>query len=181
MSALRADAARSRARILQVAKSHRERPLRLNDIAREAGVGVGTAYRHFPTVHALIEALTLETVERLLAVSRAAIEAEDAEAAFETCLRATVELQLEDDGLQVVLLAAHDENEQLTIAKRELLANMTDVLRRAQAQGVVRGDLGVEQVMHLICGIEHAIRLGVAADRALMLGVLLAGLQATGR
>lgn len=181
MSALRADAARSRARILQVAKTHRERPLRLNDIAREAGVGVGTAYRHFPTVHALIEALTLETVERLLAVSRAAIATEDAAAAFETCLLAAVELQLEDDGLQIVLLADHDESEVLTTAKRELLANMTDVLRRAQAQGVVRGDLGPEQVMHLICGIEHAIRLGDAADRVLMLSVLLAGVQPTQR
>jgi len=178
MPALRADAARSRARILEVAKAHGTRPLRLNDIAREAGVGVGTAYRHFPTVHALLEAITLDTVERLLAVSRSALEQSDPGEAFNRCLAATLDLQLEDDGLQVVLLADEDESAELVAAKSELLTNMSTVLSRAQSAGVVRSELTLAQLMHLICGLEHTIRLGTSTDRPILLEILAAGIRA---
>ncbi len=62
---VRADAVRSRERILEVAKGHDAADLRLNEVAREAGVGVGTVYRHFPTVRALVEALSVESLRRL--------------------------------------------------------------------------------------------------------------------
>ena len=61
----RADAVRSRERILEVARGHDVRSLRLNDIARNAGVGIGTVYRHFPTVRALVEALSVDALARL--------------------------------------------------------------------------------------------------------------------
>lgn len=178
MPTLRADAARSRARILEVARSHRGRPLRLNDIAREAGVGVGTAYRHFPTVHALTEALSIDTVEQLLAISQSALASEDAGAAFDQCVRDSLELLLADDGLQFVLLAEHDVSPDLSAAKSAVLENMTAVLHRGQASGAVRSDLTPDALLHLVCGIEHAIRLGDTGDRALMIGVLMTGLRA---
>src|SRR6478735_9289573 len=107
----RSDAARSRARILEVARTHDARALRLNDVARDAGVGVGTVYRHFPTVHALVEALSLDNLERMLSIARAASMQVDAATAFDDFLGGALTLQLEDGGLQSVLLSPADEDD----------------------------------------------------------------------
>ena len=61
---VRSDAMRSRARILDAARECDPGALRLNEVARAAGVGVGTVYRHFPTAHALVEALAADGLER---------------------------------------------------------------------------------------------------------------------
>jgi AcrR family transcriptional regulator len=69
----RTDAQRNRARILEVAKEAFTRSganASLDDIAREAGVGAGTLYRHFPTRDALIEAVYRTEVEKLAAAER---------------------------------------------------------------------------------------------------------------
>ena len=177
MTSLRSDAARSRAAILDVARSHDRHALRLNDVAREAGVGVGTVYRHFPTVHALVEALSVETVGRMLEISRRAAAETDAEDAFSLYLRAALVLQLEDGGLQAVLLSPDDESDEVRSAKREIFATFGAVLARAQAAGAVRADLTIDQLSHLVCGVEYAVRLGSAADRSPMLEIVLAGLR----
>src|SRR3989442_15066245 len=69
----RSDAQRNRERILEVAKEAFTRPganASLDDIAKEAGVGPGTLYRHFPTRGALLEAVYRTEVERLAAAER---------------------------------------------------------------------------------------------------------------
>jgi AcrR family transcriptional regulator len=69
----RTDAQRNRERILEVAKeafSRRGANASLDDIAKEAGVGAGTLYRHFPTRDALIEAVYRTEVEKLAAAER---------------------------------------------------------------------------------------------------------------
>ena len=71
---LRADARRNRARVLEVAQqvfAEEGLAVPIDEIARRAGVGVGTVYRHFPTKDALFEAII---VERLCAVGEAARE-----------------------------------------------------------------------------------------------------------
>ncbi|MCX7523045.1 helix-turn-helix domain containing protein [Microbacterium sp. STN6] len=177
MRALRSDAARSRERILEAARACDRGALRLNDVAREAGLGVGTVYRHFPTVHSLVEALSYETLERMLQLSRDASAEPDASAALERFLGSALELQLEDGGLQSVLLAPDDEAEGVRDAKREIFTTFTTVLDRARAAGAVRPDLTVTQIEHLICGVEHAVRVGSPADREPFLRILLAGLR----
>ena len=177
MSALRSDAARSRARILEAAGKHDARDLRLNEIAREAGVGVATVYRHFPTVHALIEALTIDTVERLLSISRQAAAEPDAAAAFSFYLRSVLTLLLEDDGLQTVLLSHDDETPEMRGAKSEIVATASSLLARAKDAGAVRDDLTLDQLEHLVCGIEYAVRLGEPGDRGTLLEVLVAGVR----
>lgn len=179
MSAVRSDAARSRTLILDAARNHDISDLRLNDVAREAGVGVATVYRHFPNVHALVEALTVDTIERMLQVSRRSAAEPDAEKAFALYLRAALALQLEDGGLQAVLLSPADEAEEVRSAKREIYTTFDAVLGRAQATGAVRDTLTVAQLSHLVCGIEYAVRLGSPEDRDLLLDVLLAGLRPT--
>ena len=177
MPALRSDAARSRARILEVARRHNTQTLRMNDLAREAGVGVGTVYRHFPTVQALLEALTADTLELMVGISRRAAAETDPGVALSLYLRSALDLQLEDGGLQSVLLAPQDESPGIRAVKREIFGAFEEVLRRAKDAGAVRGDLTLDQLSHLVCGIEHAIRLGTPEDRDPMLDILLAGLR----
>lgn len=177
MPVLRSDAARSRARILEVARIHDSHDLRLNDLAREAGVGVGTVYRHFPTVQALVEALTVNTVERMLGISRRAAAEPDPDTAFTFYLRSALALQLEDGGLQSVLLSPADETDEVRAAKQEIFSTFAVVLERAKAAGAVRQDLTLDQLSHLVCGIEHAVRLGTPADRAPLLEIILTGLR----
>lgn len=178
MAVLRADAARSRERILDVARREDPSDLRFNHIAREAGVGVGTVYRHFPTAHALTEALAAETLSAMVTVSRdAAVESDDA-TALRAFVGAALQLQLENGGLQAVLLSPDDEDPTVREMKREIFATFTTVLDRARRSGVVRLDLSVEQIEHLICGMEHAVRLGSPEHRDTFLDVLMAGLRA---
>ncbi|MBD3777658.1 MAG: TetR/AcrR family transcriptional regulator [Micrococcales bacterium] len=177
MTPLRSDAARSRERILAAAAGCHRADLRLNEVARAAGVGVGTVYRHFPTVDALVEALTAGTVEQALDAARTALRTEDAGAAFHGFLSAMLDLLLADDGLQPVLLAADGSSSEVGRAKAELTETAATLLDRAQRAGAVRAELTLGQLMHLVCGIEHVVRLGTPEDRATVTAVLRAGLR----
>jgi AcrR family transcriptional regulator len=177
MPQLRSDAARSRERILAAAADRDRAGLRLNEVARAAGVGVGTVYRHFPTVDALVEALAAGTVQRALDAARAALETEDAGAAFDKFLSTMLDLMLSDDGLQHVLLAADDPATPVGAARVELIRSAATLLDRAQEAGAVRAEITLDQLMHLVCGIEHAVRLGTPDDRGTLRAVLHAGLR----
>lgn len=174
---LRSDAARSRERILAAAAGGDRAALRLNEVARAAGVGVGTVYRHFPTVDALVEALTAGTVQRALDAARTAVRTDDAGAAFDGFLSTMLDLLLSDDGLQHVLLAADGSSTEVGAAKAELTQTAVTLLARAQRAGAVRTEVTLDQLMRLVCGIEHAVRLGTPEDRDTITAVLRAGLR----
>lgn len=77
MSGQRVDAARNRKRVLDAAAHEYARhgsALGMQDVARRAGVGIGTVYRHFPSRHALIEAIATPFFERGLALARSVRE-----------------------------------------------------------------------------------------------------------
>jgi AcrR family transcriptional regulator len=177
MPPLRSDAARSRGRILAAATGRDRGSLRLNDVARDAGVGVGTVYRHFPTVEALVEELTAGTVRRALDTAHAALADDDPGAAFHAFLSGMLDLLLDDEGLQQVLLAVDTSSPGVRDAKAELTLAAATLLDRAQRAGTVRAELTLEQLMHLVCGFEHAVRLGSPDDRGTVAAVLLAGLR----
>ncbi|MET0297409.1 MAG: helix-turn-helix domain-containing protein [Microbacterium sp.] len=177
----RADAVRSRERILDVARTHDARELRLNDIARDAGVGIGTVYRHFPSVRALVEALSVDSLSRLCEAAESAAAEPDSAAALRGFLATALALQLEDAGLEAVLtdLARTDPaiHSECTVARLRVFDGYAAVLTRAQRDGVVRPDLTAPQLQRLVCGIEHAVRLGDPADRDVLLGILLSGIR----
>lgn len=177
----RADAVRSRERILEAARSHDARSLRLNEIAREAGVGIGTVYRHFPDVRALIEALSIDSLARLERAAAAAASEPDAGIALTAFLSRALDLQLADSGLEAVLTdLANSEplvHSECAAARAKVFDGYAAVLHRAQREGLVRDDLTADQLQRLVCGIEHAIRLGTARDRGVLLDVLLLGLR----
>ncbi|WP_159774632.1 TetR/AcrR family transcriptional regulator [Streptomyces sp. HM190] len=177
---LRPDAARNRARILQVARERvaaGDNSLQLNVIARLAGVGVGTVYRHFPDRHALIEALSVERFRELVEQARAASSAEDALEGLRGLLRFTLDLALDDPDFATVLSSAGDARARTSQMKAELDEAVAVLLDRARLAGVIRGGVEADDVRRLLCGVEHAVRSGEGERRELYLGVLLEGLR----
>jgi AcrR family transcriptional regulator len=175
MPALRADAARSRARILDAARDLPITELRLNDVARRADVGVATVYRHFPTVPTLVEALSLEALEQLVELARATASDSDPAAAFSRLVRHGATQQLEHEGLQAVLMADEVSPEAQGL-REELVRHAESTLAAAIAVGAVRPGFSIDQVQRLVCGVEFAVRLGDGRDRDLLLDVVLSGL-----
>ncbi len=166
---LRADAERNRRLILDVAaRVFAERGLgaTLNDIAHEAGVGVGTVYRRFPDKDALIDALFDVKFSVLVDLARAAGDAPTAGEGFRTFLWGAAEARARDRGLAQVLAGARTPGEEAN-RKRELLHGLVgDLLSRAQAEGSVRADVAASDVpmfMVMIGAVADGSR-GLADD-----------------
>ncbi|MGW1490004.1 TetR/AcrR family transcriptional regulator [Streptomyces sp. NPDC002402] len=179
---LRTDAARNRARVLQVAREQLaagDDSLQLNAIARLAGVGVGTVYRHFPNRHALREALSAERFRELVDEAQAAAADEDALGGLHRLLRFTLARALDDSGFAAVLESASDTEEQTSALKAELDLAVAHLLDRARGIGAIRRDIEADDVRRLLCGIEHALRSGAidSTRTEVYLGVLLEGLR----
>ncbi|MFF5900939.1 TetR/AcrR family transcriptional regulator [Streptomyces argenteolus] len=177
---LRADAARNRARVLQVAREQLaagDHSLQLNTIARIAGVGVGTVYRHFPNRHALVEALSAERFQELVGEAQGAARAEDPLAGLRHLLHFTLDRALEDPDFAAVLESASTEETQTSQMKDELDQAVAVLLDRARRTGAIRSDIEADDVRRLLCGVEHAVRFGGSDRRELYLGILLEGLR----
>jgi AcrR family transcriptional regulator len=160
---LRADAARNRARVLAAARAALaggDTALPLNEIARRAGVGVGTVYRHFPNRQALLEAVVDEQFDRLLEQVRVAEADPDPGAGLARIVRAAVLMEIGDPGFAEVLAAPDDAGAGTAAKKAELASTCERVLARACATGAVRPDLTPADVQRLVCGIGYAARLG---------------------
>ncbi|WP_336632661.1 TetR/AcrR family transcriptional regulator [Microbacterium sp. MMO-79] len=172
----RSDARRSRERILQAARSMPPDDLRLNAVANAAGVGVGTVYRHFATVESLQEALALDQLEQMAERARRAADAADTSAEAPGLILDLARMQFEHEGVRTALLAADPapETERIRTLLRE---NFHSVLDAAVAAGTIRPDVTVEQIQHLICGMEYTIRLTGPQHRDTVMSVLINGLR----
>jgi AcrR family transcriptional regulator len=141
---LRRDAERNRQRILAAARVvFAERGLSgsHDDIAREAGVGVGTVYRRFPDKEQLIDALFEARIEEIADVARAAADHPDPWEALVGYLVRMQEVQSEDRGLKEILLGGARGPER-AVAARSLIAPLAaQILQRAKNAGVVRSDI----------------------------------------
>ncbi|ONI70847.1 hypothetical protein ALI144C_50600 [Actinosynnema sp. ALI-1.44] len=176
---LRADAQRNRERLIDVARQELANGcrLQLNDIARKAGVGVGTVYRHFPTPHALLEAVVGGELAELVRITEHSLAIEDAAEAFTYLIGSIMDLQLRTDGgLTVIVTAIEDALEQTTRAKEQMRKGTEELLIRAYEAGVVRREVTPEDVLNLMLGLEEAVRRD-PERRELYLSVLLAGLR----
>jgi AcrR family transcriptional regulator len=180
---LRADAARNRARVLDIARDQLDAgdtSLPMNAIARQAGVGVGTVYRHFPTRRSLLEALAEDSFTELVREAALAAADDDPAAGLERLLRHALRRQLTDLGLATVLASGDFECPATLRLGADLARSMGELLDKARAAGVVRPDIHADDLRRLMCGVEHAVRSGADdGDRAeRYLAVLLAGLRA---
>ncbi|WP_213454628.1 TetR/AcrR family transcriptional regulator [Rhizomonospora bruguierae] len=162
---LRADAARNRDRVLATARlavAAGELSLQLNDIARRAGMGVGTVYRHFPTRRALLEALADDAFTALLDDARAASQHQDAWTGVEILLRALLMRQLADPAFAEVISTSPDlDVSARTATHRDEFSELARaVLGHARKADVVRAGLTDDDLHHLVCGTVFALRIG---------------------
>jgi AcrR family transcriptional regulator len=158
---LRADARRNRERVLTAARAvfaEQGREAQMDDVARQAEVGVGTVYRHFPTKEALIEALAIDSFERVVAKAKEALEIEDPWEALTATLWAGAEILADDRALSELMALIPGPMLQGLPVEQELNATMTELLRRAQESGALRADVILDDIPMLMCGIGSATR-----------------------
>jgi AcrR family transcriptional regulator len=180
--ALRADARRNRARILETAiNAFAENGLSVSvhEIARRAGVGTGTVSRHFPTKEALYEAIVLTRVEEMVEHGRRLAATLEPGPAFFAFFTYMVEQGTTDQGLAEALAGAgFDIDGAVSRAEHDLPALENELLGRAQEAEAVRKDIDIADVKALVVGCLARER-GPAAPQARqrMIDIATAGLR----
>ncbi|APY86693.1 TetR family transcriptional regulator [Streptomyces alfalfae] len=158
--AQRADARRNYDRLLGEARAafaEHGTGTSLEDVARRAGVGIGTLYRHFPNRHALMSAVWEDAVCDLLARSHALLDDPHPCSALVTWLRAIVTHAGEYRGLSSALMAAsHDDTSALARCSRPMREAGAALLARAQEAGSVRPDVSISDLLQLTNAISLA-------------------------
>ncbi|GAB2994554.1 TetR/AcrR family transcriptional regulator [Amycolatopsis acidiphila] len=166
---LRADARRNRARVLAAAQeafADEGLAVPLDEIARRAGVGAGTVYRHFPSKESLFEAVVLDGVERLAEQARERLSEDDAGRAFFDFLEIVAEQALLNKALCEALESAGSGLSKRVEPATDFRARFGELLRRAQAAGAVRDDVEPGDLTGLLAGYL-AIRRQSPANRSL--------------
>lgn len=162
LRALRADAARNRARVLEVAyQTFAEEGLSvpIDEIARRAGVGAGTVYRHFPTKDALFRAIVTSRLQRLTDYANELTDADDPGAAFFAFVTLLVEQGKGDQGLvEAFAGVGFDIAAAIPGAERDFLAVLESLLTGAQRAGAVRADVDVRDIKTLVVGCQAMLR-----------------------
>ncbi|GAB3207203.1 TetR/AcrR family transcriptional regulator [Marinactinospora endophytica] len=182
MDGLRSDAARNRGRILDAARSlvTRGDAPALNAVAKAAGVGVATVYRHFATVDELEEALVWEKFDDLASVLH-----ESQPPRIEPVLTALFELMVEDTLFQKVTARASPVLERTAALRASLTDQLQEIMDHARLRGTLRADIDAAGAILLVCALASAVRsAGVTADspRAhALLRVVLDGLEPADR
>ncbi|MER6945284.1 helix-turn-helix domain-containing protein [Nonomuraea sp. NPDC000554] len=165
---LRADARRNRERVLRIAQAALASDglaISFDEIARRAGFGVGTVYRHFPTKEALFEAVLLDRIERLVADARALALADDPVEAFLGFFAAAVGQVATNQALRDALGNSTGLGfKASTTLEDDFNDALGRLLRRAQQAGAIRDDLDAADVKDLLIGTVTAERR--AHDRA---------------
>ncbi len=180
---LRADAQRNRDRLVEAAvRAFTESAdVTLESIAKDAGVGIGTLYRHFPTREALIEAAYRNELAKLCDSAPELLKAKPADEALRAWLDAFVDYMITKhgmaDALKAVIASGGNPFER---SRAKLSEAMETLLSAAVAQGSVRGDVPAWDVVLSASGVSLTF---AAADRAQvsrLLDLLMDGLRYRG-
>ena len=153
---LRADARRNRERILQAAKdvfAEQGADAQMDDVARKAGVGVGTVYRHFPNKDALIAELVKEKFGIFTERVNEVLGEDDAWEAFCGVLRGNAELMSQNVALQEAMGGADIDWEYIEPSRLELERVTDKLIRRAQREGKLRKDFKATELGMLMGGV----------------------------
>jgi AcrR family transcriptional regulator len=179
---LRADAQRNRERLLEVAVrafAHDDADVSLDAIAREAGVGIGTLYRHFPTREALIEAAYRSELARLCDAADELLAGSPPDVALRAWMDLFVDYMTTKRGmagaLRAVIASGGNPFEQ---SRARLLDAVTALLKAGVAAATVRDDVEPADVLAGLSGVSLAA--GEPAQRAQaarLLDLLMDGLR----
>lgn len=156
---LRADAARNRARVLEVAYetfAAEGLGVPIDEIARRAGVGAGTVYRHFPTKEDLYRAVIEDRINRIVDDGRTLLASADPGEALYTFLRSMVlQWGATDRGLAEALAGfGIDVKDAVPEAEDAFLGLLGELLRAGQKAGTVRRDVDVPDVKAILVGAQ---------------------------
>src|ERR1700750_1568764 len=153
----RADALRNHERVLEAAKivfSAGGSDASLEAVAREAGVGIGTLYRHFPTREALYEAVYRREVEQLGEMAEQLKDDAAPVDALRRWLRSNVEFVATKKGMSAALAIAVQGSSELSVYSFARLTQAVGaLLDRAVAAGEIRSDIGPEDLLRALVGM----------------------------
>ncbi len=178
----RADAARNRERVLEAAKivfSTGGPQASLDAVAREAGVGIGTLYRHFPTREALFEAVYRREVEQLVELAGQLAGNPEPVEALRRWLHANVEFVATKKGMAAALaIAAKGSTELSAYTSERLTGAVGGLMDRAVAAGELRRDIGPGDVLHMLVALCYGSNAPGWQDNVLrLLDVFVDGLR----
>ena len=178
---MRADARRNYERLLAAATAafaEHGPDASLDDIARRAGVGIGTLYRHFPTRQALLEAVYREQIEALSAEAEDLLDEASPGRALATWLRSVLAHNVTHRGLKEAVMNG-EGSELVSSSKARMRAAGAALLARAQQAGAIRDDLDIGDLLRLVYGIALANEKGpespALANRCLL--IMIDGLR----
>lgn len=182
--AVRADARRNRERVLVAARAvfaERGIDAPMATVARRAGVGVATLYRHFPTRDALVRGAFTQQMETCARALTDAMADPDPWQGFQRLVETVCELQREERGFPAAFVAAFPDGTAEHAQSRERAErDLVTLVRRAQASGALRADFHPSDLAVILlahCGLVTALPDDGAASRRLV-AYLLQSLRA---
>jgi AcrR family transcriptional regulator len=155
----RKDAVRNRAALIQAAReifATRGFEASMDDIAEHAGLGVGTAYRHFPNKYALADAIFDDAVAAFLASAHAVLADPDPWDALVGLIERTLEAQSDNRAMREILLGQHQDDPE---RHRSMTAAFVEPFTRAKVAGAIRDDAEVSDVaaiVAMLCTVAEA-------------------------
>jgi AcrR family transcriptional regulator len=153
----RTDAVRNRERVLEAAKavfSQGGPEASLEEVAKQAGVGIGTLYRHFPTREALYEAVYRREVDVLVELARHLVANATPIEALRRWMHAGVEFMATKKGMAAALaLAAHNSSELVAYSLDQLTKALGELLQNAAAARELRAEVDPEDLLRALVGM----------------------------
>ena len=179
---LRADALRNRDALVAVARvafSTATEAVPLEDIARDAGVGIGTLYRHFPTREALVEVVYSAELDEVVQSASTLLGDLGPEPALRAWMRRYAEFSVMKRGIMDTLRAGWASGRIATPATRERINGaIGEILMAGAADRTLRSDVTADDVTTMILGV--VLSTGPTAPRSQvhrLLNVLVDGLR----
>ncbi|MHB1209992.1 MAG: TetR/AcrR family transcriptional regulator [Acidimicrobiales bacterium] len=185
MRVTRADATRNREQLLHVATLVFASPgatSSMRAIAREAGVGIATLYRHFPTRESLVDAVYRDQLFRLTAGAHELLDQLSPAQGLRHWMDLFGEWIATKNGMLDTLLAMIESGEIVHSQTRtELLAAITEILDAGRVAGDLRADVSAENIAAMLVGIfTVAPPAGHEVETARLLDILMDGLRPPG-
>ena len=180
----RADSLRNREQLLETAKAAFAdvgADVSLEEIARRAGVGIGTLYRHFPTRDALLAAVYRREVEQLTASAEALLVGRPAGEALEAWLHLLVDYMATKRVIAPALQASAGEGRQVYASSGAAITDTLERLARAAlASGDIRADVSPDDLYRMLVGVSHGYdQPDWEPSARRLIAILMAGLKPT--
>jgi AcrR family transcriptional regulator len=180
----RADSARNRQLLIDAAKAGFAEfglNVSLEEIARRAGVGIGTLYRHFPSREAVVEAVYRREVEQLAEAVPQLLETSPAGEALHKWMHLFVDYIATKRLIAPSLAAAASRGSSLHASSVELITGaITTLVKRAVASGDVRKDIDPSDLLRALVGVSYGNPdVGWQASARRLVDILMDGLRST--